>query len=83
MTSAWILVRGGGVGLASGLPGGYDGDMGPGCPRLLAAAAAVALAIATSPAEAAPRRIEDDYARALAEAKKLGVPILVDAWAPW
>jgi tetratricopeptide (TPR) repeat protein len=27
--------------------------------------------------------IEDDYPRALAEAKAKGVPIFVDAWAPW
>ena len=27
--------------------------------------------------------IEDDYPRALAEAKKKGVPLFVDAWAPW
>jgi hypothetical protein len=27
--------------------------------------------------------IEDDYARALAEAKSRGVPLFVDTWAPW
>jgi thioredoxin-like negative regulator of GroEL len=27
--------------------------------------------------------IEDDYARALGEARRRGVPIFVDAWAPW
>ena len=27
--------------------------------------------------------IEDDYARALAEAKAKGVPLFVDVWAPW
>jgi tetratricopeptide (TPR) repeat protein len=27
--------------------------------------------------------IEDDYPRALAEAKKRGLPLFVDAWAPW
>jgi hypothetical protein len=27
--------------------------------------------------------IENDYAKALAEAKKRNVPIFVDAWAPW
>jgi hypothetical protein len=27
--------------------------------------------------------IEDDYARALAEAKAKGVPLFVDTWAPW
>jgi tetratricopeptide (TPR) repeat protein len=49
----------------------------------------------TAPAEAAPPRldtvdtlapielIEDDYARALAEARARGVPLFIDAWAPW
>jgi hypothetical protein len=27
--------------------------------------------------------IEDDYGRAVAEAKKTKLPIFVDAWAPW
>jgi hypothetical protein len=27
--------------------------------------------------------IDDDYARALAEAKAKGVPLFVDTWAPW
>ncbi len=27
--------------------------------------------------------IDNDYAKALAEAKKKNVPIFVDAWAPW
>lgn len=27
--------------------------------------------------------IEDDYPRALAEAKRRGVPLFVEAWAPW
>jgi hypothetical protein len=27
--------------------------------------------------------IEDDYARALAEAKQRNVPLFVEAWAPW
>lgn len=27
--------------------------------------------------------IEDDYARALAEAQAKGVPLFVDTWAPW
>ncbi len=49
--------------------------------RTLAGLAA-ALALASS-AAAAPRTIEDDYPGALAEARRLGVPILVDVWAPW
>jgi hypothetical protein len=27
--------------------------------------------------------IDNDYAKALAQAKKRNVPIFVDAWAPW
>lgn len=27
--------------------------------------------------------IEDDYVRALAEAKQRNVPLFVEAWAPW
>ncbi len=27
--------------------------------------------------------IEDDYPRALAEAKSRGLPLFVDTWAPW
>jgi len=27
--------------------------------------------------------IADDYARAVAEAKARGVPIFIEAWAPW
>lgn len=45
----------------------------------------LAAALALSGAAPAPSRarIADDYPRALAEARRLGVPILVDAWAPW
>jgi hypothetical protein len=48
-----------------------------------------ALLIATVLAAATPVRaealpfIEDDWPRALAEAKKSGKPIFVDSWAPW
>ena len=41
-----------------------------------------ALALASS-AAAAPTAIADDYPGALAEAKRLGVPLVVDVWAPW
>jgi hypothetical protein len=34
-------------------------------------------------AAAGPATIEDDYPGALAEAKRLGVPLVVDVWAPW
>jgi hypothetical protein len=56
---------------------------------LLAAASAApargAAPAAPSRAAAATRKatIEDDYARALSEAKRRGVPIVIDVWAPW
>lgn len=51
---------------------------------LLAALAAASLAAAVPAAAAAPKGvIEDDYPRALAEAKARNVPMLVDVWAPW
>jgi len=34
-------------------------------------------------ASSAPKVIEDDYAKALAEAKKTKKLLFVDAWAPW
>lgn len=52
-------------------------------PALLAAAV---LALAAAPAAAAGgglKWISDDYPKAVAEAKARGVPIFVDAWAPW
>jgi hypothetical protein len=54
-------------------------------PRISARALAAAVALsAAASAGAAPRTaIEDDYPRALAEARRRGVPILVDVWAPW
>jgi len=51
------------------------------CTRLALAAALALWAGAAS--AAAPRTIEDDYPGALAEAKRLGVPLVVDVWAPW
>ena len=50
---------------------------------LRTAAVAAALAVCAGPATAAPRTISDDYPGALAEAKRLGVPLVVDVWAPW
>ena len=44
--------------------------------------APIIAAAGTPPAEALPF-IEDDYGRAVAEAKKSKLPIFVDAWAPW
>jgi hypothetical protein len=52
-----------------------------GLPRLVLAAA-----LAASPASAAKSAlpfIEDDYPRALAEARARKLPIFVEAWAPW
>jgi len=48
-------------------------------PAVLAAAL---LAAPASGAEVLPF-ISDDYPKALAEARARGVPIVVDAWAPW
>lgn len=50
---------------------------------LVGLAVALALSSVTPAAAAGPRTIEDDYPGALAEAKRLGVPLLVDVWAPW
>jgi hypothetical protein len=47
-------------------------------PLLLAALLAAVPALA-----AAPARIEDDYASALAQARARNVPLVVDVWAPW
>jgi hypothetical protein len=54
----------------------------------LGIAGALALAVSCAPppkavrAEALPF-IEDDYGRALAQAKAKKLPIFADAWAPW
>jgi hypothetical protein len=46
-------------------------------------ALALALALAAAPAAGGPAFVEDDYARALADARARGVPLVVDVWAPW
>jgi len=38
---------------------------------------------ATTVAKSALTFIEDDWPRALAEARQRDVPLLVEAWAPW
>ncbi|BDG03996.1 thioredoxin family protein [Anaeromyxobacter oryzae] len=50
--------------------------------RALAAALLLAFAL---PVVAAthPAAVQDDYPRALSEARARGVPLLVDVWAPW
>ncbi len=45
--------------------------------------AATALALASHASAAVLPRVEDDYARALAEARRRGVPLVVDVWAQW
>jgi hypothetical protein len=51
---------------------------------LAAAALGAALLAAPAPAKKpALPFIEDDYPRALAEARSKKVPIFVEAWAPW
>jgi hypothetical protein len=47
------------------------------------AAAALLLALAPARASAALPFFEDDYARALAEARARSLPLFVEAWAPW
>ena len=51
---------------------------------LLACTASRTSAPETAVHEGAPLPfIQDDYARALSEAKAKGVPLFVDTWAPW
>jgi len=50
---------------------------------LLVLAAASLAAKPASPAKSSLPWIEDDYPRALAEAKSKKLPIFVEAWAPW
>lgn len=59
--------------------------MTPGIPTALAAAALAGCALLRTlgSTEAALPFIEDDYARALAEARARDVPLVVEAWAPW
>jgi hypothetical protein len=45
-------------------------------------AAAASLAAAPAPKSALPW-IDDDYPRALAEARAKKIPIFAEAWAPW
>ena len=46
------------------------------------ATAALLLALAPGQKAALPF-IEDDYGRALAEAKAKNLPLFIEAWAPW
>lgn len=46
-------------------------------------ALALALAAALAAGGASPGRVENDWSRALAQARARKVPIFVDAWAPW
>jgi len=41
------------------------------------------LAAGPGPARAGGGAVSDDYAKALAQARARGVPVFVDAWAPW
>lgn len=50
---------------------------------LLAAALGTALAPAAHAASETLPWIEDDYTKAVAEAKSRHVPIFLEAWAPW
>jgi hypothetical protein len=61
--------------------------MRPLTPFLLAAALAGGVAAAAAGAAAAPASgipwIEDDYSRAVSEARAKKLPIFLEAWAPW
>ena len=46
------------------------------------ATAALLLALAPAPTTTLPF-INDDYGRALAEAKARNLPLFIEAWAPW
>ena len=48
----------------------------------LLAAAALVLALAPAHKTALPF-IEDDYGKALAEARAKKLPLFIEAWAPW
>ena len=59
---------------------------------ILSSLLVVALAAAAPASRPAPPRaalpmvvpfIQDDYARALADARARGVPLFIEAWAPW
>jgi len=52
-------------------------------PLLFASALAASPAPASSPARPALPFIDDDYPKALAEARAKKLPIFVEAWAPW
>ena len=49
----------------------------------LLATAALLLALAPVPHKTALPFIEDDYGKALAEAKAKKLPLFIEAWAPW
>ena len=50
--------------------------------RTLAAIALLAISTAAHAKEVVPF-IENDYSKALTQAKAKNLPIFVDAWAPW
>jgi hypothetical protein len=51
-------------------------------PLLAAIAASAAGAVPQAPASRLPF-IDDDYPRALAQARSKNLPIFIEAWAPW
>ncbi len=51
-------------------------------PRLVAPLALLVLSVASEAKGKLPF-IEDDYSRAIAEARARNVPIFLEAWAPW
>lgn len=57
--------------------------LGAACGGRPGAEAPAAAVGATATAAGALKFIEDDAPKALAEAKTRGVPVFVEAWAPW
>ncbi|HEU4538839.1 MAG TPA: thioredoxin family protein [Polyangiaceae bacterium] len=74
------LVSFAGLSLAAGWLGACSSARAPLAPFREPSAAAGG---ASAGAAKAPTFIENDFPKALAEAKRRGVPVVVDAWAPW
>src|SRR5580698_6813599 len=51
--------------------------------RIVSPRAPAPLAASANASPASPVFVEDDYPKALAQARALGKPLFVDAWAPW
>jgi thioredoxin-like negative regulator of GroEL len=89
----WILAAGVGCAASPSPPppsapaGAPPSSLGPSASAISPATSAAAEPQAPAAGAGAPEGailfIENDYARALAEARARGLPLFVDAWAPW